>query len=80
MVQNPPCDAGDVGSIPGWETKVSHAMWPENKRKQTNKRHPELFTKLHTEKIFVEYLNLAITESNTEPLLCYTNCDSQMRT
>ena len=25
MVKNPPYDAGDVGSIPGWETKIPHA-------------------------------------------------------
>ena len=25
MVKNPPCNAGDTGSIPGWETKIPHA-------------------------------------------------------
>ena len=25
MVKNPPCNAGDVGSIPGQGTKVPHA-------------------------------------------------------
>ena len=24
MVKNPPCNAGDVGSIPGWGTKIPH--------------------------------------------------------
>ena len=22
VVKNPPCNAGDAGSIPGWETKI----------------------------------------------------------
>ena len=26
MVKNPPSNAGDVGSIPGWGTKIPHAM------------------------------------------------------
>ena len=26
VVENPPSNAGDVGSIPGWETKVPHAV------------------------------------------------------
>ena len=26
MVKNPPANAGDMGSIPGWETKIPHAM------------------------------------------------------
>ena len=26
-VKNPLCNAGDVGSIPGWETKILHAAW-----------------------------------------------------
>ena len=26
MVKNPPSDAGDVGSIPGRGTKISHAV------------------------------------------------------
>ena len=25
VVKNPPCNAGDAGSIPGQETKISHA-------------------------------------------------------
>ena len=25
MIKNPPCNAGDVGSIPGWGTKMPHA-------------------------------------------------------
>ena len=25
MIKNPPSYAGDVGSIPGWETKIPHA-------------------------------------------------------
>ena len=27
VVKNLPCKAGDMGSIPGWGTKVPHAMW-----------------------------------------------------
>ena len=26
MVRNPPCNAGDMGSIPGQRTEVLHAM------------------------------------------------------
>ena len=26
MVKNPPANAGDVGSIPGWGTKIPHAV------------------------------------------------------
>ena len=26
MVKNPPCNAGDAGSIPGWGTKIPHAV------------------------------------------------------
>ena len=26
VVKNPPCNAGDVGSIPGWGTKLPHAV------------------------------------------------------
>ena len=26
VVKNPPCNAGDMGSIPGWGTKIPHAM------------------------------------------------------
>ena len=26
MIKNPPCNAGDVGSIPGLGTKMPHAM------------------------------------------------------
>ena len=26
MVRNPPCDAGDIGSIPGPGTKIPHAV------------------------------------------------------
>ena len=25
VVKNPPCKAGDMGSIPGWGTKIAHA-------------------------------------------------------
>ena len=25
MVKNPPCNAGDMGSIPGWGTKIPYA-------------------------------------------------------
>ena len=28
MVKNPPCNAGDLGSIPGWGTKIPQAMEP----------------------------------------------------
>ena len=27
--------AGGMGSIPGWETKVSHAAWPGQKKERT---------------------------------------------
>ena len=26
VVNNPPCSAGDTGSIPGWETKIPQAL------------------------------------------------------
>ena len=26
MTKNPPSNAGDMGSIPGWGTKIPHAM------------------------------------------------------
>ena len=26
VVKNPPCNAGDAGSTPGWGTKIPHAM------------------------------------------------------
>jgi len=26
VVKNRPCDAGDAGSVPGWGTKIPHAM------------------------------------------------------
>ena len=26
MVKNPPSNAGDVGSVPGWGTKIPHAV------------------------------------------------------
>ena len=26
VVKNPPCNAGHVGSIPGWGTKLQHAL------------------------------------------------------
>ena len=26
VVKNPPCNAGDVGLIPGWGTKIPHAV------------------------------------------------------
>ena len=26
VVKNPPCNAGDLSSIPGWGTKILHAM------------------------------------------------------
>ena len=25
VVKNPPCNAGDLGSVPGWGTKIPHA-------------------------------------------------------
>ena len=28
MVKNPPCNAGDLGSIPGWGTKIPQATEP----------------------------------------------------
>ena len=30
VVKTSPSDAGDVGSIPGWGPKISHASWPKN--------------------------------------------------
>ena len=27
VLTNLPCNAGDSGSIPGWETKIPHAAW-----------------------------------------------------
>ena len=32
MVKNPPCTEGDVGWIPGWGTKISHAAEQLNPR------------------------------------------------
>ena len=26
VVKNPPCNAGDAGSVPGWGTKIPHAL------------------------------------------------------
>ena len=26
MVKKPPCNAGDMGLIPGWETRIPHAV------------------------------------------------------
>ena len=26
VVKNPSCNSGDTGSIPGWETKIPHAV------------------------------------------------------
>ena len=26
LVKNPPCNVGDVDSIPGWETKIPHPL------------------------------------------------------
>ena len=33
MVKTLPSDAGDGGSIPGWEAKIPHASWLKNKGK-----------------------------------------------
>ena len=33
VVKTLPSNAGDVGSIPGQEAKVSHASWPKLKHK-----------------------------------------------
>ena len=32
MVKNQPCTVGDMGLIPGWGTKTSHAMEQLSKR------------------------------------------------
>ena len=29
VVKNPPSNAGGVGSITGWGTKILYAVWPE---------------------------------------------------
>ena len=29
--KNQPSSAGVAGLIPGWDTKIPHASWPENK-------------------------------------------------
>ena len=34
MVKNPPSNAGNVGSIPGWGTKIPHATWCGKKKKK----------------------------------------------
>ena len=39
MVKNPPCNAGHVGWIPGWETKISHAAEQQNPRATTELAH-----------------------------------------
>ena len=39
VVKSPPCSAGGVGSIPGLETKIPHAMWfGKKKKKKKNSR------------------------------------------
>ena len=35
VVKNPPSNVGDVGSIPGWGTKISHAVGPLSPRATT---------------------------------------------
>ena len=32
VVQTPPSNAGDVGSIPGWGTKIPRATWSKDKK------------------------------------------------
>ena len=39
VVKNLPCNAGDVGSIPGWETKIPHATEQQNQPAATMKAH-----------------------------------------
>lgn len=34
VVKSPPCSAGGVGSIPGLETKIPHAMWFGQKKEK----------------------------------------------
>ena len=34
VLKNLPCNAGDLGSIPGWETKIPHAMEQEALKSQ----------------------------------------------
>ena len=36
MVKTLPSNAGGVGLIPGWETKVPHASWPNKTEKRSN--------------------------------------------
>lgn len=35
VVKNPPSNAGDVGCLPGWETKITHVWGPQNPRAAT---------------------------------------------
>ena len=35
MVKTLPSNAGGVGSIPRWETKIPHALWPKNQNLKT---------------------------------------------
>ena len=35
MVKTSPSNAGDGGSIPGWGSKIPHALWPKKKKKKT---------------------------------------------
>ena len=34
MVKTSPSNAGDGGSIPGWGSKIPHALWPKKKKKK----------------------------------------------
>ena len=44
MVKNPPANAGDVGSIPGWGTKIPHAVEQLSLRATTTE-HPQKIRK-----------------------------------
>ena len=37
VVENQPSSAGDIGSIPGWGTKIPHAAGPPSPRTATTK-------------------------------------------
>ena len=44
MVKNPPANAGDMGSIPGLETKILQAVWrgQKKKKKQVSSHTPNI--------------------------------------
>ena len=48
VVKNPPCNAGDVGSIPGWEMKIPRAA--EQRSLHTATTEPPLWSPWATTK------------------------------